>query len=123
MGNNGQMMRDFTHWSDIVNGIQLSMQYALKTNIENTKEHKLGSNDVFNLGKGNVRSLYDFVEIILKNLNMPTDISNNPLIELAPTPGGEVLFTSADLTKSKQTLGYSPATELEEGIPEFIHWY
>ena len=82
--NNGEMMRDFTHWTDIVHGIQLAMQYALKTNIKNAQ---LGSNEIFNLGKGNVRSLYDFVEIILKNLNMPTDIKSNKLIELAPTPG------------------------------------
>eukprot|EP00486_Rosalina_sp_Unknown_P003123 CAMPEP_0201574062 /NCGR_PEP_ID=MMETSP0190_2-20130828/18261_1 /ASSEMBLY_ACC=CAM_ASM_000263 /TAXON_ID=37353 /ORGANISM="Rosalina sp." /LENGTH=233 /DNA_ID=CAMNT_0048001753 /DNA_START=9 /DNA_END=707 /DNA_ORIENTATION=+ len=54
---------------------------------------------------------------------MSTDIDKHPLIELAPTPGGEVLFTSADLTKSKSILGYSPETELEIGVPEFVQWY
>ena len=121
--NHGDMMRDFTHWTDIVDGIQLSMIYALKTNIENKKTGKLGSNDIFNLGKGNVRSLYQFVTIILKELKMSTDIDKNPLIELAPTPGGEVLFTSADLNKSKSILGYNPETELEIGVPEFVEWY
>jgi len=91
--------------------------------IQNTKNGQLGTNDIFNLGKGNVRSLSDFVKIILKNLKMSTDITSNPLIELAPTPGGEVLFTSADLTKSKKILGYSPDTDLEQGVPEFIGWY
>eukprot|EP01084_Bolivina_argentea_P000471 882_1 len=117
--NNGDMMRDFTHWTDVVDGIQLAMKYALKTNMRS----KLGSNDVFNLGKGNVRSLREFVEILLRNLGMSTNIDSNPLIELAPTPGGEVLFTSADLTKSAEILGYNPQTELEEGIPEFIEWF
>eukprot|EP01084_Bolivina_argentea_P236579 397750_1 len=117
--NNGDMMRDFTHWNDIVNGIELSMKYALKKNMYN----KIGSNEIFNLGKGNVRSLYDFVKIILLNLDMSIDIKSNNLIELAPTPGGEVLFTSADLNKSNALLGYNPKIELEIGVPEFIKWY
>jgi len=118
--NNGAMERDFTHWRDIVDGIQLAMRYAQKKQNEQAIG---GSNEVFNLGKGNVRTLYDFVQIILKSLDMSTDIDRNPLIELAPTPGGEVLFTSADLTKSRNVLGYNPMIELEEGIPEFIDWY
>lgn len=120
--NHGKMMRDFTHWTDIVQGIQLAMKYALRSNIQNNK----GSNTIFNLGKGNVRSLHEFVTIILQQLQLldaNTDIEKHPLIELAPTPGGEVLFTSADLTKSKSILGYSPKTELEIGIPEFIKWF
>ena len=121
--NHGKMQRDFTHWTDIVDGIQLAMDHALRQNSHKIEDHNGGSNEVFNLGKGNVRSLYEFVQIILRTLGLSEDIDTNPMIELADTPGGEVLFTSADLTKSNMVLGYRPETELEVGIPEFVDWY
>ena len=116
--NNGKMERDFTHVFDISNGVESGMKfvkYLDKINNEN-----FNSYFILNLGKGNVRNLSDFVNIIKENINK-NEIDH--LITLADTPGGEVLKTFADISKSKIVLNYQPKIELEEGIPQFLRWY
>ena len=39
-----------------------------------------------------------------------------------PIPAGEMLLTHADLTKTRQILGYSPKVSFEEGIRRFAAW-
>jgi UDP-glucuronate 4-epimerase len=36
---------------------------------------------------------------------------------------GDVAETSADITKSREMLGFSPKTPLKKGIRAFIAWY
>jgi len=43
--------------------------------------------------------------------------------EPKPLQPGDVPLTWADITKASQTLGYQPATRLEEGLAHFVGWY
>jgi len=116
--NQGEMQRDFTHVTDISKGITSAMDYSVK--------HQSIGNEVFNLGKGNVRSLKDFVHILISSLSRGDQHKVKQYlqqIEYVDTPGGEVFYTSADLAKSKHLLGFQPNIELEQGIPEFVNWY
>ena len=36
---------------------------------------------------------------------------------------GDVKKTYADIEKTKQKLGYSPTTNIQEGINNFLDWY
>ena len=40
-----------------------------------------------------------------------------------PNQKGDMLETFADINYSKKKLGYSPKTNLKNGIPKFIEWY
>ena len=118
--NDGKMKRDFTFIDDIVDGILSALDFVQRMD---APQHEL-----FNLGKGNVRTLSDFVDIIRGHLSDPaTDPegyrATGELLELKDAPGGEALFTSADLEKSKERLLFDPKVELEEGIPRFIQWH
>lgn len=118
--NDGDMKRDFTFIDDIVDGIISALKYVHKME---APQHEL-----FNLGKGNVRTLHEFVDIIRRSLSDPASDpegyrATGELLENKDAPGGEALFTSADLEKSKERLGFDPKVELEDGIPRFIQWY
>merc|ERR1712079_270115 len=81
---------------------------------------------LFNLGKGNVRKLHEFVDIVRSDLDRSDSQRNEAMKDLIVNidrPGGESLFTSADLTKSRGVLHFAPKIELEEGIPRFMDWY
>jgi len=102
--NHGDMKRDFTFISDIVDGIVGAL--ALGADLE-----------VFNLGRGHVRDLMDLVHALEKGLGTKAKL------EFTDTPGGEVLITYADTSKAKRMLGYSPKVQLEEGIAIFMDWW
>ena len=40
-----------------------------------------------------------------------------------PMPLGDVPKTWADISVSRQDLGYAPTVKLEEGIRRFVAWY
>ncbi len=40
-----------------------------------------------------------------------------------PTQPGDVPITFADISKSKELLGYNPTTKIADGIPKFVEWF
>ena len=102
--NKGEMKRDFTYVSDIVDGVISALD-------------KCSGCEVFNLARGEARRLLDFIKEIEKN------IGKKALVELLPLQQGDVPNTSADISKARKILGYSPKVSIEEGISEFIKWY
>ncbi|KKS72843.1 MAG: NAD-dependent epimerase/dehydratase [Parcubacteria group bacterium GW2011_GWF2_42_7] len=40
-----------------------------------------------------------------------------------PYPVSDVHTTFADISKAKQLLGFSPKTNIEEGMARFVNWY
>lgn len=103
--NNGNMTRDFTYISDIVDGIILAWK--------NSKEKY----DVFNLGNDKPEKLMDMIDMIEKEIGKPAQ----KIMKGMQT--GDVLTTYADLTKSRQLLGYNPKTTLKQGLHEFAKWF
>ena len=105
--NNGDLQRDMTFITDIVNGILNTINYfdGMKNNHE-----------VFNLGNEKPIKTINLVKKIENSLNKKAKIINIFNIN-------EVKITHADLTKSKKLLKYQPKIELEEGMNRFFDWF
>ncbi len=102
--NNGKMKRDFTFVSDIVDGILLALDKSYPC-------------EIFNLARGESRELVEFVKEI------ENSSGKKAKTELFPLQQGDVLITSADISKAKKLLGYNPKKSIKEGVLEFVNWY
>jgi len=100
----GKMQRDFTYVDDIVSGIVASID----------KNYPC---EVFNLGAGHTEELMDYIAAVEKALGI--EAKKNML----PMQQGDVVSSSADITKAKEMLGYEPKTRIADGIPQFVAWY
>ena len=105
--NNGNNFRDMTHISDIICGIEESIEYVKK--IES-------KNEIFNLGN-------DKPIKTLELLDSLAQISNKKPIIVNKTSHNETLKTHADLTKSRKLLKYEPKIDFEDGIKDFFEWF
>jgi UDP-glucuronate 4-epimerase len=102
--NQGEMKRDFTYIDDIIDGIFSAME----------KNYQC---EIFNLGNNKTEELMTLVKIIEKHLVKKAKIN------YCEMQAGDVTKTVADISYSKQKLGYKPNKTIEEGVPLFIDWY
>jgi len=107
--NNGEMYRDFTYIDDIVDGVLSSINFDLSS-------YEI-PHEIFNLGCGNTRKLIDFVKFIELYCDKEADI--NPM----PLQAGDVLKTSADISKAKRLLNFNPKINIEDGLQRFVQWF
>lgn len=105
--NYGNMLRDFTHVSDIVNGIVL-----LTSNMEN-----LPLNKVLNIGRGSPVSLENFIAKIEDKLG------HKIIKKYLPLQLGDVPSTHANVEEIQKYVDYKPITDVNEGINEFCKWF
>lgn len=101
--NNGNMKRNFTYIDDIVDGIVRV--------IDNPAHY-----EIYNIGNNRAENLMDFINEIECNLG------KTAIRRYMPMQPGDVPTTVADITKIGK-LGYSPQTDIGEGIKRFILWY
>ena len=40
-----------------------------------------------------------------------------------PMQLGDVVATSADISKARKNLGFDPKTHIDVGVPNFVAWY
>ena len=99
----GTLRRDYTYIDDIVDGILRALNAQ-------------GRFDVFNIGNSHPMSIDEMVDALGRALGKTVRR------KFVATPPGEMLLTHADLTKSRQALGYSPKVSFEEGIRRFAEW-
>lgn len=97
---------DFTYIDDTVDGI-------IKC-IEHFSQEK---NSVFNLASGTSIPIIDVAKQIIQGMSGKNSIVLN---ENRP---GEVIRSSIDISKAQKKLGYSPKTQIQEGIKKSIEWY
>jgi UDP-glucuronate 4-epimerase len=102
--NNGKLMRDFTHIDDIIAGTLAAIDLGAP--------HQL-----FNLGNSQPVELIHFVKMIEEALGKEADK------QYLPMQPGDVASTYADISQSRQMLGFSPKVSLKEGIHSFVSWY
>ncbi len=102
--NYGKMKRDFTYIDDIVKGTIACIQRPMGF-------------EVLNLGNSNSVDLMEFVSIIEEELGIEAKK------EFLPLQPGDVLETKADITRSRELIGFEPSTDLRTGIRNFIQWY
>ena len=100
----GTSSRDYTHISDIVDGILL----ALDKNLD------FG---VINLGDSQPIELNYLINLIEEATGKKAKIITKPLQE------GDVSTTYADISKAKKLLGWKPKMFIEPGIDGLVRWY
>ncbi len=105
--NGGDMLRDFTHVSDIVDGIL----GALHTPPAKDKPFA-----VFNLGAGRPVALNHFIDLIEKAVGQP---AVRILKSMQP---GDMRATFANTSAAMAAFGYEPKMPLEVGIAELVAW-
>ncbi|NTW26421.1 MAG: NAD-dependent epimerase/dehydratase family protein, partial [Lentimicrobium sp.] len=105
--NNGDLERDFTYVSDIVNGIFLVIAGNNKSN----------DYQIYNIGNSQPVNLNDFIATIENALGRKAQIDYQPLRQ------GDVKRTFSDISKLRSDYGYEPAVNIEAGINRFVEWY
>merc|ERR1712056_73856 len=110
--NGSELERDFTFIDDIVAGTLAAVDHVSPS----TKE--LAMNKVYNLGNKDPVTVSYLVECLEKSLRKTANRNYMPM-----PPTGDVLKTSADVSKAEAELGYKPTTPLSAGIDKFVSWY
>jgi len=100
----GSTRRDYTHISDITQGILKAME-------------NLHGYEIFNLGESYTTSLNELVAT-LEHATGKKAIKN-----IFPVQEGDVFQTYANITKARQFLGYTPTVKFEEGVFEYVKWF
>ena len=99
----GDQRRDFVYIKD-----------AVKANLMALEREVSG---IFNVGTGEARSFNEIVSILNEKLGTSYEV------EYFDCPYDFYQeFTQADLTKSREILGYEPEYSLEEGIEEYLEY-
>jgi UDP-glucuronate 4-epimerase len=100
----GESERDYTFYSDIIDGITAAI------------DRDLGF-ETINLGESQTIKLCDLVKLIGDNLGKEV------LLDRQPLQPGDMLATCADVRKAKRLLDYKPTTPVTEGVKKFVEWY
>ncbi|HWF20068.1 MAG TPA: SDR family NAD(P)-dependent oxidoreductase [Verrucomicrobiae bacterium] len=100
----GSTARDYTYITDIVDGVMACT------------ERQFGF-EIFNLGESQTVTLNRLIELLEQSLG------RKAIIQRLPPQPGDVPITFADISKSRQKLGYAPKVKIEQGIPLFIQWF
>ncbi len=99
----GRQKRDFTYIKDIAEGT--------------IKCLKDTGYMIYNLGNDSPIELIEVVNIIEKVLG------KKAVIEFSPRHPADVTDTWADISLTRERLGWSPVTSIEDGIEKTVEWY
>ncbi len=121
--NNGEMHRDFTYVTDLVHAIRLLIDTppvrpdAGAPIAEWDSLSPAAPYRIVNIGNSQTVRLMDFVEAIEK------ECGRKAIKNFMPMQTGDVPATWADATLLQELTGYSPETEVGDGIAKFVTWY
>jgi UDP-glucuronate 4-epimerase len=100
----GSSGRDYTFYSDVVDGIVAALHYDARF-------------DLFNLGNSHPVSLKTLI------CTLEDHLGRKATIDQLPNQPGDVPITYADISKAQRLLGYSPQVPFAEGIAAFVAWF
>lgn len=109
--NHSELSRDFTFVSDIVSGATSAL----------TKIPPSGKGahyKIYNLGNTRPHTVTEMVSLLERHLGRAAVKSYVPV-----PPTGDVLATSANISKAQTELGYLPETRMDDGIRQFCAWF
>ena len=100
--NSEKILRDFIYIEDIIQA--------------NIKAMNPKTSGIYNVGTGKARSFQDIVDILQSELgtSLTCEYIPNPFI------GSYQFHTEADISTTKDVLGYEPRFEMEDGIKSYI---
>lgn len=121
--NHGEMRRDFTYVEDLVRGIRLLIDTPPP--LPEGREEVLEIDSlspaapwrVVNIGNGGCVKLMDYIDSIEKAIGKPA-IPNYMEMQ-----AGDVPATWAQNDLLKALTGYTPQTDVTEGVAKFVAWY
>lgn len=97
-----KILRDFIYVEDI---IQANIKAMVSKN-----------SGIYNVGTGKARSFQDIVDILQRELgtNLKCEYIPNPFV------GSYQFHTEADISSTRDSLGYEPAFEMEDAIKDYV---
>jgi dTDP-L-rhamnose 4-epimerase len=101
----GEETRDFVYIEDVVDATILGIE----------KEEANGQ--IFNVGSGIATTVLDVANTLKRLYNSEINITVSGKFRL-----GDIRHNFADLSKSKDLLGFTPKYNFERGITEFVNW-
>ncbi|MBY6140120.1 SDR family NAD(P)-dependent oxidoreductase [Leisingera daeponensis] len=120
--NFGDMQRDFTFVTDLVEAIRLLMEVIPERPAngvvpEGDSLSPVAPHRVVNIGNSESVRLTAFIEAIEAATGRKADQN------LMPIQAGDVPATWADAALLNRLTGYSPQTSVPEGVARFVSWY
>lgn len=73
---------------------------------------------IFNLGNTKPQTVTAMVRLLEKHLGRKANVQYVPV-----PPKGDVLATSANISRAQAQLGYNPQTGLDAGLQKFAEWF
>ena len=101
----GTMRRDYTYIDDIIQGVRAAIDYDRS------------GYEIFNLGESQTIEVNELIGLLEHSLD------THAIIDRQPLQPGDVPVTFADISKSREMLGYNPTTKIADGIPKFVEWF
>lgn len=101
----GKPLRDFVHVQDVARANILALNAALPTGA------------CFNIGSGAEVSIRAVAETLMAATGRSV-----PILDRGEFRVGDIHACCADLTRSRELLGYMPEVSLSDGMQEFVAW-
>ena len=101
----GEQSRDFTHVSDIVQGILLALES------ERSEGHAL------NLGTGRPTTVAEVARVISDGMGLDIEPVRNDQYR-----AGDIRHCYADPTRARELLGFEARTSFRDGMTELVEW-
>lgn len=120
--NHGDMARDFTYVTDLVEAIRLLLPVVPHRPADGIVDEgdslsPVAPHRVVNIGNSNCVPLVDFIAAVEKSTGLKAKRN------LMPMQPGDVPATWADAQLLKTLTGYAPQTNIEDGVANFVAWY
>lgn len=120
--NNGNMVRDFTYVSDIVEGIMRAADKTATPNLNWDSNNPDSATSyapyrIYNIGNNKPIQLMEYIHALEKTLGIKAKLN------MMPMQAGDVSSTCADISKLQNELGYQPVVSVDEGVENFVKWY
>ena len=106
----GLQTRDYVFVKDVARASVLASGQAL------APAHGIDGT-AFNIGTSIQRTVLDLAQAV------GAAIGATPDLEFTPARSGELLRSALDITKAKDTLGWTPACRFEDGLEQLITWF
>ncbi len=110
--NNGNLSRDFTYIEDITEGVVRILEKDPKTVKSKEPLYR-----IYNIGNNKSVELTDFIKAIERNLDTKAKY------QMLPMQPGDVAQTWANVDQLIKDYEYSPSTNIDEGVAQFVKWY
>lgn len=120
--NHGKMQRDFTYIDDIVEGVLRVLDRPATGNPAfDAKNPDAASSKapyrLYNIGGRQVTELESFIGIL------EAQLGKSAVKNYLPLQDGDVLATSADVSRLEHDFDFSPNTSLNDGLARFVAWF